>query len=251
MLRLLVAPSFAKKQATRLLRILAMAGIALLVSPPQSIAYEMTPLELSLEPTGRKASGNFAIANTGDDPIAIQLNVFTREMTNEGADILRPADEDFVVFPPQMIVRPRQTQTVRVQYTGGPTGGSERAYRLIAEQLPIDLGAAPDDDGGMIRVLIRYVASVYVGPRTIKPAIRVIQAVPAPDDRMRIVMRNEGSQHALLTGVTLRIGDVVLADQQLAGLLGENILAGVTRTFHVPWPAGVPRQPVTVELNNK
>ena len=179
MLRLLVAPSLAKTQGTRLLRILAMAGIAFLASSPPTLSFEMTPLELSLEPTGRKASGNFAIANTGDDPIAIQLNVFTREMTNEGADILRPADEDFVVFPPQMIVRPQQAQTVRVQYIGGPTGGSERAYRLIAEQLPIDLGAAPDEDGGTIRVLIRYVASVYVGPRTIKPAIRVIRPVPS------------------------------------------------------------------------
>lgn len=236
-------------KGTAMFRNLTALGLVILAMTSPAFAFEMTPLELELDPAGRESSGSFRIVNIDARPIAVEVAVFTREMTEEGADILRPADGDFIVYPPQMIVMPGRTQTLRVQYIGDPVDGPERAYRLIAEQLPIDLG---DDgqgrDGGSISLLVRYVASLYVGPPSAKPALRVIAAEPAPGNRMRVVLANEGSGHALLTNLKLRVGGRELADDAIAGLLGENILAGVTRSFLIPWPEGVARQPQTLEL---
>ena len=229
-------------------RLLLALCLSILVAVTPAFAFEMTPLDLNLEPAGREASGRFRILNVDAKPIAIQVGVFTREMTDEGADILRPADDDFIVYPPQMIVKPGKSQTLRVKYVGATVDTVERAYRLIAEQLPIDLGDEPDRDGGSIALLVRYVASIYVGPRSARPALRVIAAKPAPRDRMRVVLANEGTRHALLTNLTLRVGGRELSDDAIAGLLGENILAGVTRSFFIPWPEGVAKQPQTLEL---
>ena len=231
-----------------MLRILPALSLLILAAAAPALAFEMTPLELGLDPAGRKSAGSFRIVNIDARPIAVEVGVFTREMTDEGSDILRPADDDFIVYPPQMIVMPGQTQTLRVQYVGDPVDGVERAYRLIAEQLPIDLGDERDRDGGSITLLVRYVASLYVGPPSASPALRVIAAVPAPRERMRVVLANEGTGHALLTNLTLRVGGRELSDDAIEGLLGENILAGVTRSFFIPWPEGVARQPQALEL---
>ena len=176
-----------------MLRILPALSLLILAAAAPALAFEMTPLELGLDPAGRKSAGSFRIVNFDARPIAVEVGVFTREMTDEGSDILRPADDDFIVYPPQMIVMPGQTQTLRVQYVGDPVDGVERAYRLIAEQLPIDLGDERDRDGGSITLLVRYVASLYVGPPSASPALRVIAAVPAPRERMRVVLANEGT----------------------------------------------------------
>ena len=230
-------------------RILTALGLLILAVTSPAFAFEMTPLELELDPAGRESAGSFRIVNIDAKPIAVEIAVFTREMTEEGADILRPADDDFIVYPPQMIVMPGQTQTLRVQYVGDPVTGAERAYRLIAEQLPIDLGEdGQDRNGGSISLLVRYVASLYVGPPSAKPALSVIKAVPAPRNRMRVVLVNEGTGHALLTNLKLRVGGRELAGEAIAGLLGENILAGITRSFLIPWPEGVAKQPQTLEL---
>ena len=231
-----------------MLRILSLVSLLILATAVPAFAFEMTPLELSLDSAGRESAGSFRIVNIDARPIAVEVSVYSREMTEEGADILYPADDDFIVYPPQMIVMPGQTQTLRVQYVGDPVDGVERAYRLIAEQLPIDLGNEQDRDGGSISLLVRYVASLYVGPPSASPALRVIVAEPAPRDRMRIVLANEGTGHALLTNLALRVGGRELAGDAIEGLLGENILAGVTRSFFIPWPEGVAKQPQALEL---
>jgi hypothetical protein len=45
-------------------------------------------------------------------------------------------------FPPQLVLNPHESRAVRVQYLG-KTEGVEKAYRLVAEQLPVHLHDTP------------------------------------------------------------------------------------------------------------
>lgn len=230
------------------MRSLLMMCAVLLGLASTAAAFEMTPLELTVAPQGSAAAGNFRLENTGSEPIAVEVSVFARQMTAEGADLLSAAGNDFQVFPQQVVVMPGETQTIKVRYVGPPVEGTEKAYRLVAEQLPIDVGQAAGDKGGAMNLLVRYVASLYVLPAGAAPAVTVVAAEPASRDRMKIVLANSGSSHALLTNIKVDAGGFEIAGDRLAGLIGENLLAGVTRTFYIAWPKELAQKPVQLRL---
>jgi fimbrial chaperone protein len=112
---------------------------------------------------------------------------------------------------------------------------------LIAEQLPIDVGQAPQN-GGRMRLLVKYVASVYVVPRNVKAVLSVAdtQLVSEGDKRwLQIQLRNDGGTRKILKGAKLEVAGQTLAGEQLKGLEGENMLAGAQRTFRLPAPVGI------------
>ena len=141
-----------------------------------------------------------------------------------------------------------QEQAIRVQWIGDPAPAQELAYRLIAEQLPIDLGEA-QEEGGQMKLLVRYIASLYVVPDGAKPDVSLVSAGPAADGSgLELVFQNAGSAHALLSDLVLTISgggnEVVLTKDQLETVAGQNVLAGRTRHFVMPWPAGITPGPV-------
>ena len=170
-------------------------------------------------------------------------------MDAAGEDILVEDIDNFVVFPAQVILQPGQEQAIRVQWIGDPAPSQELAFRLIAEQLPIDLGEA-QEEGGQMKLLVRYIASLYVVPDGAAPEVALVSAVPSSDGAgLELVFENSGSAHALLSELVLTIagggGEVVLTKGQLEGVAGQNVLAGRTRQSVIAWPAGIAPGPVT------
>jgi fimbrial chaperone protein len=145
------------------------------------------------------------------------------------------------VFPAQVVLQPGQVQTVRVQYVGVAALDRERAFRLIAEQLPIDVGQAPQN-GGRMRLLVKYVASVYVVPANVKAVLAVTDTRLVSEGSARwlqVTVNNEGNTRKILKDLKVEVAGVTLAGEQLKGMEGENVLARTTRVFRVPAPAGL------------
>jgi fimbrial chaperone protein len=140
------------------------------------------------------------------------------------------------VFPSQVVMQPGQVQSVRVQYIGPAALDRERPFRLIAEQLPIDVGQAPSN-GGRMRLLVKYVASVYVLPSNLKAILSVTKLEVVDGKWLAITMQNQGKTRKILKNISLDIGGVSLSSLDLKGLEGENILADTIREFRVPMPA--------------
>ena len=237
--------------ATLLRRLGLAVALSAAVALPAA-AFKLTPIEMEFAPSGRGATQTFIIENPGAAPEAIELRTFTRDMDAMGEDVLVEDIDNFVVFPAQVILQPGQEQAIRVQWIGDPAPTQELAYRLIAEQLPIDLGEA-QEEGGQMKLLVRYIASLYVVPDGARPEIALVSAGPAADGAgLELVFENSGTAHALLSDLVLTIrggGDeVVLGKDQLETVSGQNVLAGHTRHFVLPWPAGIAAGPVEVDF---
>lgn len=238
---------------TRALPLAAALGLALSALPAS--AFRLVPIEMEFEPSGRGATQIFRIENDKDEPIAVEVTVMARGQNPDGQDILSDAGDDWIVFPEQIILEPGQNQSVRVQWAGTATPPKELAYRLIAAQQPIDIGKAPPQ-GGQVRLLVQYVASVYVMPPGVKANLSVTgaQAAKGPDGpALEVTVQNTGTTRQILRDPTLTVqagGKSVALTGEVAlnGLTGENVLAGSTRQFVLPWPAGLPVGPVTVSL---
>lgn len=216
-------------------------------------AFKLTPIEMEFAPSGRGATQTFMLENPNAAPEAIEIRMWQRDMDAMGEDILVEDIDNFVVFPAQIILQPGQEQAVRVQWIGDPAPAGELPYRLIAEQLPIDLGEV-QAEGGQMKLLVRYIASLYVVPDGAKPDVALQSAGPAADGSgLELVFTNTGNAHALLTDLTLTISgggaQAVLTRDDLETVAGQNLLAGHSRSFVIPWPPGIAPGPVEVEFS--
>lgn len=219
-------------------RMLVKLGLTLVVATVSFVthAISFTPIEMDFAPTGRGSTQIFRLENTTPEPVAVEISMKSRLMKLNGEDDLQDAEDQFNVFPSQVVMQPGQVQSVRVQYIGAAALDRERAFRLIAEQLPIDVGQAPSN-GGRMRLLVKYVASVYVLPSNLKAILSVTKLEVLDGKWLAITMQNQGKTRKILKNISLDIGGVSLSSPDLKGLEGENILADTIREFRVPMPA--------------
>jgi fimbrial chaperone protein len=219
-------------------RMLVKLGLILVVASASFVthAISFTPIEMDFAPTGRGSTQIFRLENTTPEPVAVEISMKSRLMKLNGEDDLQDAEDQFNVFPSQVVMQPGQVQSVRVQYIGPAALDRERAFRLIAEQLPIDVGQAPSN-GGRMRLLVKYVASVYVLPSNLKAILSVTKLEVVDGKWLAITMQNQGKTRKILKNISLDIGSVGLSSLDLKGLEGENILANTIREFRVPMPA--------------
>ncbi|MGK7892002.1 MAG: molecular chaperone [Leptolyngbyaceae cyanobacterium] len=226
-------------------------GIGMMTASPVLAggSYQLSPNSMTLSPNGSRATGVFQVTSTGTEPVAIEVRIYERQMDINGVEARPDAEEEFMVYPPQILLQPGETQTIRVTWLGEPDVFSEQAYRLITEQLPINLdtsGTAPSDIQVGITALYRYVASVYVSPRGAESDVQLNANHEVRDgsDALVLSFDNQGTAHQLLSDLTLTLtagnDQVELGPDQLRGVAGENVLAQHQREFVLPWPEALP-----------
>ncbi len=204
----------------------------------QASALQMNPLSVVLKPSGGGAKQSFKVTNESNQPIAVQFSITTRQQLNN-KEIRHPADKDFMIYPPQAIIPARSTQKVRVEWLGAGNLSREQAYRLIAEQVYVSLD---DKEDTGVKMLMTLVGALYVQPSNTRSNLQV-KTVQDHGNKLAITVSNSGSRHQLMryATLTLRSGGKVISlkgKQQLAGLEGNNVLAGATKRFFIPKPKG-------------
>lgn len=223
-------------------------GLLLLLTAGSAFAFNFTPIDATLRPAGSGATQTFSVENPSPSPVAIEITMHTREMTVEGEDVLGPADELFTVYPSQLILQPGARQSVRVQWTGPGELDQEQAFRLIAEELPINLGG-DEEEGAGLDLLVRYVASVYVQPNGSAARLSIEPETDA--EGLALLVRNQGTMRAVLRDEDYQLladGQVVELDAaQLEALAAINVLAGHTRRIPIPDTADLANREIEVQ----
>lgn len=236
-----------------------MIVVGALLGAPAS-AFKISPFTAEMAPAGARATLDYVVENDSSDSTAVQIGVVKREQAEDGTETLSPAEDQFLVFPAQLVLLPREKRTVRVQWLGPVKPDKELAYRLIAEQLPVDLGR-PGTARNSLKLLVKYQTAVYILPPDVHadPAhdLVVQRAEPGRDTRGRptldLSVANRGLAHINLRGVrvTARSGDgksVILSPAQVGTMMGENVLSGSVRRFAVAWPPELAVGPVSATL---
>ncbi|NQV81693.1 MAG: molecular chaperone [Alphaproteobacteria bacterium] len=136
----------------------------------EAAAYRLVPITMEFDPSGRGASQTFGVVNDTTEPVAVEISMVKRIVDLDGKENNVLEEEDFVVFPPQVVVLPGKVQVVRVRWVGDSEPKTELAYRIIAEQLPIDINAPPKQ-GGSVQLLLAFEGSVYIVPTTCSPTL--------------------------------------------------------------------------------
>jgi len=225
--------------------------LAVLAAASPAAALKITPFKVSVMPGAQGTTQIFRIENNSAAPAAIQVSTLTWDIAPDGAEINRDAEDEFIVFPAQLVLAPYESKSVRVQWLGDTTLESERAFRVLAEQIPVSLQNTPQS-GVAVRFLLRFKAAFYVTPPHARSDIQ-LQDIALLPDRLRVTLVNKGTRHSHLDKIALHLHTkdgktVILTGAALAAMTGENIHARALRVFDLPRPAGLTADIVSARI---
>lgn len=123
-------------------------------------AQEISPVR-SVISAAKGEVASITVRNNEGQPMPIQVSVVRREGSGE-SETTRPADGDFVIFPPQAMIQPDASQVFRVQYRGPQVSGDPARYFAIFTRIPLAIAQGQSVDG--LAVNIAYRIGVDVAP---------------------------------------------------------------------------------------
>lgn len=217
----------------------ALLLLACLAAP--AAAFQVQPMSYTLEPVGSGARTTLRIQNTFQQRIAIELSAMRRSMDEAGNLIEEPADDDFVLFPPQTFIEPGRSQAVRVQYVGEPQLEASRSYTIALRQLPVRVA---DEDAAAVQMVVTYGTAAHVIPRGARADVHVESVSASTDGEwLTVELVNRGNRLANLYDATwtLRNGgaDARVLEPELleSAIANPMIFPDGRRRIELPAPA--------------
>lgn len=230
----------------------AASVLAVVAAAPVSAGVRVQPMSYDLATAGSGTRQDLRVENTAGTPTAVEIRVERREVQPDGTDKRTPADDDFLVFPPQGTVPANGFQTFRVQYIGDPAITATRLYLITVAQLPV---SATGQTGTGIQIVYNVGTLAAVSPTGATATIEVTAVKPATDPKLlEITVRNSGTRYARLRNGawTLTGGDgkaETLEGEPLRAAIDNSLIdAGGTRIVRLPVSAGFRREGATASF---
>lgn len=249
---------------TAIRQIFSLVTFLLISTISPVLAFKLDPISRVFEPAGAGATQSYQIINDTSEQIAVEISMAQRKMSLEGKETTEKADDDFLVYPSQIVLPPGGVQSVRVTWLGNPNPEKELAYRIIAEQLPINLKKPEPSETqtitGSVKVMFRYLGSVYIRPKNAQSKVMIsnVSQEKGADgkEQLAITFDNQGNRRAVLSELNLNLtsqqgNQISLKPEELEGVNNGVILAGNQRRFLIPWPKQLPVGQVTAKFTFK
>ncbi len=197
-----------------------------------SYAFKFSPMSTSIGIKGTKNSALFYLENDSEQPIAVTASLLKRQMNAEGVETNEKIGDELSIYPSQLIIPPNEKRSVKVTWVGKTVPTTELSYRLVAEQLPIELDKNKKQKAS-IKVLLRYVAALYVEAEDYSSDVS-LKKMDVTDKNISFVLENKGKKHQVLSNLEMKVTgkkSIELKAEDLKGMTGENILAMSERIF--------------------
>ncbi|PWE18617.1 hypothetical protein DDZ18_03160 [Marinicauda salina] len=196
--------------------------LALLAAAAPAWAQRVQPMRYDLAPSGPAAQETLRVTNGRDAPLTIEVFAFRLDVSEDGEETLTPAEEDFLIFPPQAIIDAGATQNIRVRYIGEPDLARSEAYRINVRQVPVEFTG---EGAAGIGVAVSFMTLVNIVPAGAAPELRAVEVENAGEAGWRVRLRNDGARYARLSEYAWRLGSagetLTLQGEALARRLGE------------------------------
>lgn len=216
---------------------------AILILSCEAFAFKFSPLSSTVNLSSGETRTIFTLENEGEQPVAVELSLAHRKAGRDGQETHQAVDSNILrVYPEQLIIPPREKRSIRVSWHG-ETPAQELPFRLIAEQLPINMPGESSGGTG-IRMLMRYIAALYINPGNTTAEVHP-EGVRLEGDDVVVTLVNKGTRHQILNKLEMTFvhegHEITLKDDQLKGLIGENLLPNQPRDFSLGAIRGLTR----------
>jgi fimbrial chaperone protein len=193
-------------KTTYLPALLSAAALAAVVAPaPAAYAMTVQPVVVDLRTAGRQMSTVVTVENSFQTPLPVELRGVEATFGDTGLTATDKPANDLLIFPPQALIPPGQTQSFRIQWVGDPEIHGSKHYYVTVAQLPVKL---PEGQSA-IQILYNFQVVVNVGPARGKPHISIskTEIEKAADGKFHpvVYLDNPGDSYGYLSDGRLRI----------------------------------------------
>lgn len=218
-----------------------LSAVAMLILSHQALSFQLVPTVSVIELPQNTSGVSLNLENPRSVPLPVELEIMERLVHEDGSEEYEPADDAFLVFPPQAVIEPGQTQSIRVQWLGSSPDTS-RSYTLFAKEIPVDLS---EQDKPMLQTVLRMGASVHVAPSGTVPKVTLVRSEDTSDG-VRLTLENTGARFIYLNDVRIRFGNAEYTGNELANIAGRTLIPpSAKRTILIPNEKGSPD--ITIE----
>ncbi|MDQ8758002.1 molecular chaperone [Sphingosinicella sp. LHD-64] len=252
----------------------AIAALIVIAASTAAYAMRVSPMVVEMETRGSNAVARIEVQNLNPGNLAYETRITRMQFDENGNVTETPADEEFLVFPPQGVLPTNGRQVIRLQWVGPAEIPASQAYYVSVNQLPVALEpGAPENLGAQVQIVYHMKALVIVAPPGATPNVETASAraidyqpPPPPDGSatppagpgVEIRLRNTGRRHALMSVYGWRIEGMGLDGQplrldvspdELNRAIGTGYVPALgERTFRFPVSYGFGPQPIRVSF---
>lgn len=216
--------------------VLSALAFALLLAPQGAAAFDIQPTVSVINLPHNRSGITLTLRNPRQVDLAITTEVIERFVQEDGSERQEPADDLFLVFPPQAVVPAGGSQALRVQWLG-PAPSPSRSFHLFASEVPVKL---EEGETSQLQTILRMGASIHVASAGSEP--RPVVAASSQDaEGVSVTVANEGERFLYINDLTLDFGGKQVGGLELADAAGRTLVppAG-RRTFTVKDVSGAP-----------
>lgn len=168
-----------------------------LSSPIQAMRVQPLLLEINSNKNGAAATIN--VFNDGPNQLPLEITMEHLTLNFNGRSQVEPADESWLVFPPQVIIPPGGQQNFRLQWLGEPLLEKSQSFYVAVKQVPVVM---KEGQSG-IQLVYNIRALVNVAPPNSRSNLIVNKAEVITDKnqtaRISVVLDNAAQRHAMFS----------------------------------------------------
>ena len=213
--------------------------ILLLVASKLLCAINLIPMTETID-SKKKKNIVFNVNNPTDEPVAVDFSVL-KVLNTQNNQEQRVATNDVQAYPTQFVLSPKETKSVRVRYMGSKLPEKEEVYRVIAQELDIDVSdKKADNNNGKIKAQIKmrfsYEGLIFVHKEDAKAALN-IENIQKSSQGLELSISNRGTSSALPNIANYNYfaqsqgQEYKLTENDLKGAEFRRVLAGANNHF--------------------
>ncbi len=202
------------------------------------LAVQLSPMTNEIN-TIKKRNVTYIVKNSDADMAAAECKILKVVGHEKSGKEIREETDEVVLYPTQFVLQPKETKGIRVNYTKSVLPKKEQVYRVLANQLALNLKEKPKGTkvkAGM-KFIFSYEGLLFVGGEG-EPQVHA-NIAGDQKDRLMVTIHNSGGkssfvhpEHYIFTAVTDK-GPVHLSKEALAKFSGVRLLPDESFTFTV------------------
>ena len=208
------------------------------ISSP-ALSFNVHPMKHVIKTNDSNLS-NINVSNTSSDTLTLDVKVNRLIGVVNGSFQIESSEENFLIFPQTMIIRPGSSQVVQVQWLGDPSIRSSETYLVNISQVPVALPGEVDQG---LQVSLAFNVVFHIIPEDAQPNLvltgKELTALETGEPALKLELSNDGTRFAHVSdaeisisggGYNLHLTPLDIKEKQLDTI----ILPGTTQHINIP-----------------
>lgn len=195
-------------------------------------AFTISPQQLMLRVNEGERVGWVELSNTGNEPVAVELVIYERNLDLDGAAISKDMkkSDDFTIYPSQILLYPSNKAKAQIMLKGKERITSDKAYFLRSSEVPFDF---PKEEGGKqeiklditMTVSFQTIIALQTGKRG---SLSFVSSKVLNKDSVEVIVENKSDGRVGTERLYLKAGKEKI--KNFTGK-GNSIMPGQKRRF--------------------